>query len=523
MDIEIELKFLVSENAAVTLTHWLNQFMTNNPGTVADTGQVHLANTYYDTKDMQFRSNDIGFRTRSTDGVWEQTIKTKGKVVAGVHHRPEYNISLTSSQPQLELFDRQILPPALSTTQLQTQLIALFTTDFKRQIWLIKHPSCSFEMVLDTGLIDSDGETSPINEVELEFKSGDINVLFKFANKLVKHLAKHKHDAAYDGTIRLGFLSKAARGYHLYHGKGLTVKNYLGQVPLDGRDSIEQAFIKTVEYGLAFMQHHEQCFIDKPGLAALRRFNDGVALIIHAIWQYSMLVSKASAQHYIGELEWILKSFDWVEHGWQLEALLSKTGKYRKRLELNSALSQLVDEEESKEPDLNEIGLFFSKPRYNQFLLDISHWLMNKGWRSSGDLNLSVGSQGTLQLLSCDMLSGGWRSLMHIMARQEFMTVADHIKHHSQLKRSLLTGSCVGGLYSESIRNGFRMPWLDLSSGIDELKTLDLLRSLAEQVDAKESNATLNWLHQQTDSLLHAMEQSRKLAVKMKPYWTTTV
>jgi triphosphatase len=255
-------------------------------------------------------------------------------------------------------------------------------------------------------------------------------------------------------------------------------------------------------------------------LAALRRFNDGVAIIVHAIWQYSMLVSQDSAQHFIDDLQWLQQSFDWVEHSWKLEALLSKTGKYRKRLELNSALSQLVRDEGSKEPDLKHISAFFSKPRYNHFLLDIGRWLMNKGWRKSGDHNWSVESQGTLQLLSCEMLSSGWNSLLQSLAKQRALSVSDYIEHHAQLKRSLLTGSCVGGLYSESIRNDFRMPWLDLSSGIDELKTLDLLRSLAQQLDGAESIATLSWLDQQTDSLLHAMEQSRQLAAKMKPYWT---
>ena len=131
-----------------------------------------------------------------------------------------------------------------------------------------------------------------------------------------------------------------------------------------------------------------------------------------------MLVSQASVQHFINELQWLSESFDWVEHGWQLEVLLSKTGKYRKRLELSSTLSQLVNEEGSKEPDLDQIGLFFCKPRYNHFLLDMSRWLMNKGWRNSGDYNLSVDSQGTLQLLSCEMLNGSWNSLLQILPKQ---------------------------------------------------------------------------------------------------------
>lgn len=518
MEIEIELKFLVSPNAGLTLTNWLEKFTTKNVGTQVEESAAHLTNTYYDTQTLLFRQHDIGVRTRSTDGVFEQTIKTRGQVVGGVHRRGEYNIDIADNQLQLAQFPSEALPPQVTVSELQDQVIALFTTDFHRRTWLIRHPSCVFEMVFDHGFIDCEGERVEISEVELELKSGEIGVVFEFARKLVKSLAKHKHDADYDGKVRLGYLSKAARGYQLFHGKGLKVKTDLTQVPLEAKDSIEQAFIKTVEYGLGFMQHHEQCFVDSHDLQALRSFCDGVLLIRHGIWQYNMLIGNESGEYFDKELSWLEHSFDWVEHGYQLEALMSKTGKYRKRLELNSELASLVKEEGRKEPDLTEVERFFSQPRYNHLMLDLSRWLIEKGWRGD-NMNLSVESEGGLQLLSCKMLTSSWQSLLQVSPSQQF-NIEDYVNHHQQLKRSLLTGTCVGGLYSDSIRNGFRNPWFDLSLGIDELKTLHLLQSLAEQVCDNENSSTLNWLAQQTESLLHAMEHSRLLAIKMKPYWS---
>ena len=518
MSIEIELKFLVAQNAGGILAKWVDKFVSKNPDTLVEHSKVQLSNTYFDTEDQLFRQHDMGLRVRGTDGIFEQTIKTKGKVVGGLHQRPEFNVALEHEQLDLSLFDSQILPANFSVEQLQAKVEPLFTTEFSRQIWHIQHPSCVFEMVFDVGTISAQSESMPLAEVEVELKSGDISVVFGFARKLIKHLSKQQDD--YDGSVRVGAFSKAARGYQLYFGKPLTVKSYMTQVPLKLDDSIEQAFVKTVEYGLNFMQYHEQCFCDSLDINALRRFNDGVAIIRHAFKQYTMLVSEQDLSELDQQLAWIGSSFEWVEHSLELEAIMSKTGKYRKRLELNTALAQLVADEGRKDPDRQQIERFFYQARYNQFLIDISRWLMEKGWRGDRDVNLNAQAQGSLQLLSCDMLNASWRSLLQAFPRQQQFSIEDYIEHQQQLEYSLLTGSCVGGLYSSSLRDGFRDPWVDISSGIDELKTLYLLQTLAKQVDTQGESTTLSWLQQQIDSLLHAMEQSRSQAIKMKPYWS---
>ena len=522
MSIEIELKFLVGPNAQAVLAKWIEQFVSQNPQTSVDKSVSQLTNTYFDSESQVLRQHDMGLRVRGTDGVWEQTIKTRGKAVAGLHQRPEYNISLDNNQLNLSLFDSQILPESYSATQLQSIVEPLFTTEFNRTTWLISHPSCVFEMVYDTGTISAyeqgiDGDSVDISEVEIELKSGDMGVIYAFARKLLEYLGQSHDD--YSGQMRIGAFSKAARGYQLYFAKPLAVKSYMKQVALEASDTIEQAFVKTIEYGLGFMQHHEQVFCENLDAKALRRFDDGVALIRHCFRQYPMLIAEPDKLMFDQELAWVESAFDWVEHSIELEDIMSKTGKYRKRLELNSALADLVADEGNKDPDKERIRAFFYQPRYNKLMLDIGRWLLEKGWRGDKDINLNTSSQSSLQLHSCQMLSSSWRSMLDVLPYQHQFSIDDYIEHHSALKNSLLTGICVGGLYSAGLRDVFRDPWVDLSSGIDELKTLRLLQGLAKQIDDSSNNSTLNWLEQQIDSLLHAMEQSRTQAIKMKPYW----
>jgi triphosphatase len=500
--LEIELKFLISPGIATSLLQLIGDFSDE----IKAAHQAYLGNTYYDTEQRLLRQADVSLRTRSQNGKWEQTIKTAGKVVGGLHQRPEYNIPIAADEPDLSLFDPQIFAPHLSVTLLQPAILPVFTTHFKRHTWLVVKGGCEFEVVFDQGSIARDGEEVPIFEVEMEWVSGDVALMFAFAHQLV--------ECSNSATpIRLGYQSKAARGYQLVAGRPLQPISLLGNIRQDDHDSLENALAKSLEYGLQFMQHHEQCFVDNPSLLALRRFSDGVALIRHCFWLFSMVVPQESSATFKAELKWMLQSFHWVEHSRQLEALKSKTGMYRKKLALNKSLLQLVNEESDKEPDLASVGEFFAQPRYNHFLLNLSQWILNKGWRSEPKKRQTE----ALNQATRAFLSESWQSLLQVMAQRNNLSIVDYISHQQQLKRSLLTGVCVGSLYDSAERNDFRMPWIDLSQGIDELKTLHLLQSLAAKVD--DVPAINRWLSQQIESLLLAMEQSRKSAVKMPVYW----
>ncbi len=47
-----------------------------------------LTNCYFDTKELSFRKHDFGLRVRSKNEQREQTIKTAGQTIGGLHKRP---------------------------------------------------------------------------------------------------------------------------------------------------------------------------------------------------------------------------------------------------------------------------------------------------------------------------------------------------------------------------------------------------------------------------------------------------
>ncbi len=81
METEIELKFFVSPDFSDVLLKKISE------AKVLQHSCRELGNTYFDTPDNWLREHDIGMRIRRFDDVFVQTVKTAGRVVAGLHQR----------------------------------------------------------------------------------------------------------------------------------------------------------------------------------------------------------------------------------------------------------------------------------------------------------------------------------------------------------------------------------------------------------------------------------------------------
>lgn len=175
MDTEIELKFLVQgENVADNI----RQCLTHHNFTFKEEEKT-LKNTYFDTPDLKLRQLDYGLRIRTYSTFQEQTIKTRGQVVSGLHSRPEYNVEISGSVPELALFPEQLWQDASQCQLIQEQLTPLFDTHFVRQVFTVENiAGGSIELAYDSGSISSNNGNEKINEIELELLSGARESLF---------------------------------------------------------------------------------------------------------------------------------------------------------------------------------------------------------------------------------------------------------------------------------------------------------------------------------------------------------
>ncbi len=173
--------------------------------------EKQLSNHYFDTENLSLRQHRIALRTRGTahkgsDECFEQTIKTSGTVIAGLHQRPEYNVDIKDDKPILALFPDSIWQgkAGIDTNQLQQNIAELFSTNFTRHTWLVTLADAQVEIAFDSGEVACQGydDKPSIYEIELELVNGDSKALFFLTKILFSHLA-----------LRPGQFTKAARGY----------------------------------------------------------------------------------------------------------------------------------------------------------------------------------------------------------------------------------------------------------------------------------------------------------------------
>jgi len=505
MDTEIELKFLVSEHVISQLPALITQFSKK----VSNKASRNLQNAYFDTPSRELRALDIGLRTRCVDGECEQTVKLAGKVVGGFHQRPEYNVPISSSRPNIALFDSAIWPAGIEPNAISSNLFSIFNTNFIRRTWLLETESgTEIELVLDKGDISVSGKSVPICEVEMELISGDRSELFELANKLISC-----------SEVRLGLYSKAARGYRLADDMPLVADAFLGYVQLDETATQERALEKCLQYGIEFVQKHEQCYIDAPKLKTLKRIVDGVSLIRHSFWLFEQVADKQVTKSLRKELKWLLETFSWVETAIQLRMFTSKKHAFHKRISAAPELEQVIDKLKSEQPSRESLLAIFHSSRYNQLILDLTRFLIEKRWRESWDQEQVVAASKPVKEIAAKLFENDWQEMQHLLPH-DVVSAESYIAKRQKLHRNLLSGCCLGQLFEGALRDEFRGPWLDIIHGMDELATYDYLKQLCEsQQEPDRFKSILLWLGQKNDGLLAAMEHSRLASQKLEPYW----
>lgn len=276
---EIELKFIVENDSVDALKNHLHQLTGEHHA------PVQLLNIYYETQDLWLRRHDMGLRIRGVDGRYEMTMKIAGRVVGGLHQRPEYNIEI--DQPALDLarFPAEVWPDGQLPEGLQESASPLFSTDFWREKWLVNEGKSRIEIALDRGEVKAGEFQEPICELELELLEGHADDVLKLARKLVTQ-----------SGLRQGSLSKAARGYHLAQGNAPRTLKPLEIMRVAPKSSIEQGFEASLELALSQWQYHEELWI-RGVKGAKAEVQAAIALVRHSLTLFGGIVPRKASAH----------------------------------------------------------------------------------------------------------------------------------------------------------------------------------------------------------------------------------
>ena len=498
MNAEIELKLFSLPIYQESLINKLDSLDNAVPQ-----GKRRLANGYFDTPDLQLRQWDMGLRVRGYDGHREQTIKTAGQVVGGIHSRPEYNVTIQADSPDLSLFPASIWPADADLAATQAQLTCIFHTDFYRRAWHVQIDNSVVEVALDIGEITANGQQEALCELEFELLSGDTEALLKLATQVASVV-----------PVRLGKASKAQRGYRLA-GKAkpldLTALEFL---PLaEPRDSSTQDLTANcqilLETALERWQLLESMIAEesKPEacVALWWRMRACIRLLRMTLSQFGLLNVTLSSQFMSIE-----KQLDFIEQAQTLTALLgSQRGLFAKLGQHAQVKARLMAQ-------LSEIHLterllsLWQQTEYGQLQLAIVEILLKV---SAGEVDIS--NQPSLRQHADRAQQASWMAIVEVMPLNTVMTSANYLQVAAVLDESILVGHAYGSLYEAKSRDAFRAPWQDLVLGI---KTLACYRAVQDA--SRELDIDLNeWLEDKQQSLLFAMESTRRNAMQQQAYW----
>jgi len=349
---EIELKLILAPRDK----DFLQTHPILDPQSVKST-RLNLSNQYFDTVDQKLTKSGIALRIRSFGDHWVQTVKGKGRNVAGLHQRLELEWPLDKPELNLSLIPEELWPKGLKLEDIQP----LFITNFTRDLRVIKtHEDTEIEMVIDEGEAIAEDRRDAICEVELELKSGNADQLFDVALDLAKNCPLVPSD-----------VSKAERGYRLVNNN----YNVLADLPvIDADQSIEAGFEQVISYELESLQRQWEAFHYSENWTHLHSFRNTLGNIRTNLLLFRDMLTPEGTVEAIESLDWLEQKLTPILNWWPACYVLSKQVSKEPR----SASEQLQQAKAMQA--LEQLADLERQPKFGYNLLLLSRWMHKREW-----------------------------------------------------------------------------------------------------------------------------------------------
>ena len=503
MSTEIELKYFIE---GTDVTPKFTALLEQHSFTFSHQSKK-LANTYFDTADRQLRALDFGLRVRKTPDYIEQTIKTAGVIIGGLHKRPEYNVEINEPSPNLSLFPAEIWPQGCNLAQLSASIVPIFDTNFTRESWLVDindDAGSQVEVAYDKGLITSQGQEQVISELEVELVKGKPEAIFELAALIIEQF-----------NVSAGQQSKAARGYKLWQSGGVAEEVETSyQYPhadLSKELSVEHALVSGMEQGLTALQKAIASTLTQTSLAHLKQVYDALSFIQHGVQLYQDILAEHLFEELIKTTTECIDSLSWLENAIHINDLTIKSGNYRKKLEYSKQLISTLKIERSRFPSEDAIRTILTGQKLNHLQLTLLKFVVSPTVKPSEKTKL-------LSDFAHVQLDKRLAELKQVSTDKAELSPIEYLVMQHHLYGSLLTGNWFSGLFECEQRQDYRRIWLDVFQGVEELAVLVLLQ---QQLKATEETPMklVRWLESKIENLIDALNHSYQTALTVEPYW----
>jgi inorganic triphosphatase YgiF len=364
---EIELKLDVPTRSLPRLT---GSTLLNGAATSARK-PASLVSTYFDTNKLKLRRKGLSLRVRQIGRRLVQTVKQENGAGGGaLLARGEWEHDILAKQPDLDAARDTALAPVLNK-KLQRSLKPVFETRVRRKVFQIQSGDSEVEVSVDNGTVEAGRKSSPLCEVELELKKGQLTDLFRLAKRLAQEV-----------PAQLAVKSKADRGYALLTGeKAEAVKAVpVGLVP---DADVQSAFQIIARACLHQLLANQPVMLDgdPEGLhqirVALRRLRAAISL-------FSDMLTDPQTNALKAELKWIAGELGPAR---ELEVFLKRVAMPVADHKPNgSGVAVLLPELRLKREDaFARACAAVESPRFRGLVFDTAAWIESGNWMRNPD------------------------------------------------------------------------------------------------------------------------------------------
>lgn len=170
--------------------------------------QLLMKSAYFDTDDYVLSENDIAFRVRMENKRVVASLKWGGDSEGALHKRQELNVPMDDEacflSPDPAVFKESEIGDNILRLIDGRPLINLMEINYLRRRFRIDTGNSLIEVSIDQGNIITENGTEPINEIELELFSGEVEDLLRVGTSL-----SERYDLVEEAR------SKYARGLNL--------------------------------------------------------------------------------------------------------------------------------------------------------------------------------------------------------------------------------------------------------------------------------------------------------------------
>ncbi|MGD0421627.1 MAG: CYTH and CHAD domain-containing protein [Xanthobacteraceae bacterium] len=412
---EIELKLRIAPEDIVVLR--------NHPcfaGIIDDSARETLNSVYFDSDDRFLRDHGLTLRVRHIGDKRLQTIKTADHS-SGFLERSEWEQAIEGDQPDLSLVMDTALGPLL-TDNIRNALRPVFETRIERTSCRLNGNGSDIVMTVDEGQIVASDSSSPVSEIELELKHGNLAELFKIARDINEIV-----------PAQLDTKSKAERGYELIEKKTIAAERECDP-ELNAGMTTGRAFTLIGRACLRQIVANVSSVISRD-VEALHQMRVALRRLRAAISLFSEVVSDDRVNTIKTELRWLARECGPAR---DLDTLLVEVLRPLRNQHANEpglvSICRMFERKRLK--SYRQAQAAIQSARFRALIFDTAEWVEAGPWSTSDELPKSARRELPIEIYAAEQLSQRRKKIRRRGAKIRDMTPEQLHRLRIQVKKA---------------------------------------------------------------------------------------